>query len=157
MRHCGWSALQVSNAVRRLKLWVVDLFFKLLRINIIKESLVLKYHKLINSLVHYLVIIIIDQFKNAELEKWKGPQPCLAAPNQWRKYPPYKAEFVVNDRTLEHIKQFNGNYCFISICGDYRSGKSFLLNSLFFDYSGFETSSSTESCTKGIKLWSQPI
>jgi septin family protein len=58
---------------------------------------------------------------------------------------------------MAHIKTFEGTYCFISICGDYRSGKSFLLNSLFFNYSGFETSSTTTSCTKGIKIWSVPI
>lgn len=38
---------------------------------------------------------------------------------------------------MGHIAQFEGPYCFVCICGDYRSGKSFLLNSLFFDYQGF--------------------
>jgi hypothetical protein len=69
---------------------------------------------------------------------------------------PY-SEFIVNHATIDHIAQHSGQYCFISICGDYRSGKSFLLNSLFFNYNGFETSATTESCTKGMTIWSQPL
>ena len=46
---------------------------------------------------------------------------------------------------------------FISICGDYRSGKSFLMNSLFFSNEGFKVSPTIAPCTKGINIWSKPI
>lgn len=52
-------------------------------------------------------------------------------------------EFILHEETLNHIVNRKGEYCFISVCGDYRSGKSFLMNSLFFDCSGFDTSSNT--------------
>jgi predicted GTPase len=55
------------------------------------------------------------------------------------------------------MRSFEGEFCFISICGDYRSGKSFLLNALFPQFSGFETSATTSSCTKGINVWSRPL
>ena len=46
---------------------------------------------------------------------------------------------------------------FVSICGEYRSGKSFLMNSLFFTNQGFKVSPTTEPCTKGINMSTRPI
>jgi hypothetical protein len=55
------------------------------------------------------------------------------------------------------MREFEGDFCFISICGEYRSGKSFLLNALFPESCGFETSATTLSCTRGINVWSRPL
>lgn len=42
----------------------------------------------------------------------------------------------------------------VTICGPYRSGKSFLANQLLQRMSGFEVGESTRACTKG--LWIHP-
>ena len=54
-------------------------------------------------------------------------------------------EFVLNPKALQIIQSYsnNENVSFISICGDYRSGKSFLMNSLFFSKEGFKVSPTT--------------
>ena len=67
------------------------------------------------------------------------------------------SELRVVGETVEHIKGVKGSFGFVCICGDYRSGKSFLLNSLFLEFRGFETSGTTQACTKGINIWSQPL
>jgi hypothetical protein len=44
----------------------------------------------------------------------------------------------------------------ISICGKYRTGKSFLANQLFPEQQGFPIGNSTNSCTKGIWIHPNP-
>lgn len=45
----------------------------------------------------------------------------------------------------------------MTICGPYRSGKSFLANQLLHRMNGFDVGSTTRACTKGIWIWSNPI
>ncbi|XP_070009604.1 uncharacterized protein [Nicotiana sylvestris] len=45
----------------------------------------------------------------------------------------------------------------VSVCGRARQGKSFLLNQLKFQSSGFQLSPTHRPCTKGIWLWSAPL
>lgn len=45
----------------------------------------------------------------------------------------------------------------MTICGPYRSGKSFLANQLLQRMNGFGVGSTTRACTKGIWIWSTPI
>jgi Guanylate-binding protein, N-terminal domain len=45
----------------------------------------------------------------------------------------------------------------VTVCGPYRSGKSFLLNQLIQKLNGFEVGSTTRACTKGVWIWSSPL
>lgn len=45
----------------------------------------------------------------------------------------------------------------VTICGPYRSGKSFLANQLLQRTTGFDVGATTRACTKGIWIWSSPI
>jgi hypothetical protein len=45
----------------------------------------------------------------------------------------------------------------MSIAGPYRTGKSFLLNSIISGEERFPVSSTTSSCTKGLWVWGKPL
>lgn len=45
----------------------------------------------------------------------------------------------------------------VTLCGPYRSGKSFLANQLIQRLNGFEVGGTTRACTKGVWIWSAPI
>ena len=45
----------------------------------------------------------------------------------------------------------------IAVLGKYRTGKSFLSNSLVGSPGAFEVGPTIEACTKGIWLWSEPL
>jgi len=45
----------------------------------------------------------------------------------------------------------------IILCGNTSTGKSFLANRLLNKSVGFEMSTSSVPCTKGIVMWSKPV
>ena len=47
----------------------------------------------------------------------------------------------------------------VSLCGPYRTGKSFALNMLLDRYGGegFKVSPATRSCTHGVWIWGKPV
>lgn len=71
---------------------------------------------------------------------------------------PYKLRLV--PETVEYLlgAQPDRFIAPVTICGPYRSGKSFLLNQLLSRTNeGFGVGSSTQACTKGVWLWSAPL
>lgn len=57
--------------------------------------------------------------------------------------------------TVDKILEYDGNIGIVSVLGKYRTGKSFLINSILgIKGKGFQISPSVQACTKGIWIWS---
>ena len=67
--------------------------------------------------------------------------------------------FVLNPEAEDFISSIESNISSLCIVGKYRTGKSYLLNKIInnSDSKGFEISSTTNSCTKGIWVWNEPV
>lgn len=63
---------------------------------------------------------------------------------------------MLNEDTARVMCESDEPICVVVACGEYRSGKSTLLNKLFYT-DCFEVSSTTTSYTDGINLMSKPI
>jgi len=65
--------------------------------------------------------------------------------------------FLLQQEALTIIKNIKKKLAVITIAGQYRTGKSFLLNRLLGRQNGFELGSTVNPCTKGIWMWNKPI
>jgi len=66
-------------------------------------------------------------------------------------------KFFIQEEALVIIKNIKKKIAIITVAGQYRTGKSYLLNRLLGRQSGFELGSTINPCTKGIWMWSKPI
>lgn len=64
---------------------------------------------------------------------------------------------ILNQEGISIIESIQKPISILSIAGPYRTGKSFLLNSLISAQEKFTVSSTTRSCTKGLWIWGKPI
>ena len=56
------------------------------------------------------------------------------------------------------ISALDGPLSIISVVGQYRTGKSFLLNRILLGQNdGFVVGSTVNACTKGLWIWSEPV
>jgi hypothetical protein len=86
----------------------------------------------------------------------------------------YDAEtqgFQVAEEAIEFLSEIKGSVGVISLCGKYRTGKSYLLNKLFLENlrqkkqasmnqekqeakaAGFQVGPTINACTKGLWIW----
>jgi len=65
--------------------------------------------------------------------------------------------FILHDEALTMIKNIKKKIAIISVAGQYRTGKSFLLNRLLGRQGGFELGSTINPCTKGLWVWNKPV
>lgn len=63
----------------------------------------------------------------------------------------------VQDAAASILGQFSSKLAVVGVVGLYRTGKSFLLNRLLGQQSGFEIGPSVNPCTKGLWMWSKPV
>ena len=72
--------------------------------------------------------------------------------------------FKINDEVREFLDTLQGQVGVISVCGKYRTGKSYLLNKLFLENLnapdqpkkvGFNVGPTIEPCTKGLWIWKE--
>ena len=56
-----------------------------------------------------------------------------------------------------YYRWINIKVAVICVAGLYRTGKSYLINRLLGRQSGFDVGPTTNSCTKGLWIWSEPI
>jgi len=63
----------------------------------------------------------------------------------------------VQDEAAKILGQFSGRLAVVGVVGLYRTGKSFLLNRLLGQQSGFEIGPSVNPCTKGLWMWSNLV
>lgn len=57
----------------------------------------------------------------------------------------------------DFISNIDENLAVVCVAGLYRTGKSYLLNRLLGRQDGFEIGPTTNSCTKGIWIWGEPV
>jgi hypothetical protein len=68
-----------------------------------------------------------------------------------------ETKFVVHEAAKRVLRACKGKICVIAIAGLYRTGKSFLVNRIVGQQSGFVVGPTVEACTKGIWMWGRPI
>ena len=66
-------------------------------------------------------------------------------------------KFVIGQQALHLLKDMEPPISVVSVAGLYRTGKSFLLNRVILQRTGFSVGSTVNACTKGIWMWSEPI
>jgi GTPase Era involved in 16S rRNA processing len=66
-------------------------------------------------------------------------------------------KFIVSKKAINLLSSIETQIAIISIAGQYRTGKSFLLNRFAGQQRGFAIGPSTNPCTKGIWIWGEPI
>ena len=59
-------------------------------------------------------------------------------------------KFTVNEEAQKYIGSLEGPVAVLTVVGLYRTGKSYLLNRITGNKSGFEVSPTVNSCTKGL-------
>jgi hypothetical protein len=66
--------------------------------------------------------------------------------------------FSVSDEAKEVLSAIDGPLSIIAVVGQYRTGKSFLLNRILLGRNdGFAVGSTVNACTKGLWIWSEPL
>jgi Guanylate-binding protein, N-terminal domain len=66
-------------------------------------------------------------------------------------------KFAVGQQALMVLRNIKGPVGVVSVCGRARQGKSYILNQLLGQSSGFVVASSQRPCTKGLWMWSAPV
>jgi hypothetical protein len=64
---------------------------------------------------------------------------------------------ALNPEAEKIISNIQENVGIICVAGLYRTGKSYLLNRILNRQDGFEVGPTTNSCTKGLWMWGEPI
>ena len=89
--------------------------------------------------------------------------PSVAIP--FIKYDGESQGFQVAEEAIEFLSEIKGQIGVISLCGKYRTGKSYLLNKLFLEnlrnkkkdmserQVGFQVGPPINACTKGLWIW----
>jgi hypothetical protein len=67
------------------------------------------------------------------------------------------AKFEVNPAAVAYLQSIKGKVAVVSIAGLYRTGKSYLLNTLVGRGSGFSVGPTVKACTKGIWIWGKAM
>ena len=79
-------------------------------------------------------------------------------PTKVRQYSNINIEFIVGEEAKQMLKGVKGPIGVIAVAGQYRTGKSYLLNRMLLNRSdGFGVGPSINPCTKGLWVWGTPI
>ena len=67
-------------------------------------------------------------------------------------------KFTVNPDALAILREIPGPIVVVGVAGQYRTGKSFLLNRVILNEErGFGVAPTINACTKGIWMWNRPL
>ena len=67
-------------------------------------------------------------------------------------------EYEINPEALRFFQSIEGKIAVISVAGVYRTGKSYLLNTILLrQKAGFAVGPTTNPKTKGIWVWGKPL
>lgn len=78
-------------------------------------------------------------------------------PLQLVSYDESTKKFTVGEEALKVLKSVRAPMGVVSVCGRARQGKSFILNQLLGQSSGFTVAPTHRPCTKGLWMWSSPV
>jgi hypothetical protein len=68
-----------------------------------------------------------------------------------------KSTWTLNPKASAMLEQIRGDLGIVAIIGQYRSGKSYILNRLAGQSQGFALGHTVKGCTRGIWCWGEPI
>eukprot|EP01022_Parablepharisma_sp_SALTPOND_P029652 TRINITY_DN742_c1_g1_i13.p2 TRINITY_DN742_c1_g1~~TRINITY_DN742_c1_g1_i13.p2 ORF type:complete len:1190 (+),score=82.88 TRINITY_DN742_c1_g1_i13:407-3976(+) len=106
-----------------------------------------------NSQVNQVILLnkIIVKHTQMESESIKEEKPIqLITINS-------SGNFIVNREAIEMIRGIKKKIAVVAVAGQYRTGKSYLLNRLIGRQNGFELGSTINPCTKGLWIWNKPV
>jgi hypothetical protein len=83
--------------------------------------------------------------------------PGTSRPLQLISYDNSTGILKVGREALACLRSINTPVGVISVCGRARTGKSYILNQLLGQSTGFRLAHSHRPCTKGLWIWSEPI
>lgn len=66
-------------------------------------------------------------------------------------------KFIVNKEAEDILKKIEEPIKVVCISGQYRTGKSFLMNRFVNNKDAFEVGPSVNPCSKGITIWGKPL
>ena len=67
-------------------------------------------------------------------------------------------EIIINQDAIEFLKKVPKPISVLGVAGNYRTGKSFLLNKVILNSkNGFAVGETIDPCTKGIWIWGKPL
>jgi len=92
------------------------------------------------------------------LQRWLGSSAAEQSgqPLELVHYDVATKKFEVGEDALSVLRSVKAPMGVISVCGRARQGKSFILNQLLGQSSGFTVAPTHRPCTKGLWMWSAP-
>ena len=88
----------------------------------------------------------------------KAAQPgAPGVPLELVRYDTDTGKFYVGEQALQTLRATKDPVGVVAVCGRARQGKSFILNQLLGQSTGFQVAPSVRPCTKGLWMWSSPI
>eukprot|EP00892_Ulva_mutabilis_P000560 jgi/Ulvmu1/10504/UM064_0042.1 len=92
------------------------------------------------------------------LQRWFGSNAAAQSgqPLELVRYDSAAKKFAVGEEALSVLRSVHAPMGVISVCGRARQGKSFILNQLLGQSSGFTVAPTHRPCTKGLWMWSAP-
>ena len=73
------------------------------------------------------------------------------------RYDTETGKFHVGEQALKTLRAARDPIGVVAVCGRARQGKSFILNQLLGQSTGFQVAPTVRPCTKGLWMWSAPI
>lgn len=91
----------------------------------------------------------------AQPSSLKAGQPGV--PLELVRYDADTGKFHIGEEAFKTLRATNQPIGVVAVCGRARQGKSFILNQLLGQSTGFQVAPSVRPCTKGLWMWSAPI
>lgn len=85
----------------------------------------------------------------------KAGQPGV--PLELVRYDTNTGKFHAGEEALRTLRATSQPVGVVAVCGRARQGKSFILNQLLGQSTGFQVAPTVRPCTKGLWMWSAPI
>lgn len=93
----------------------------------------------------------------ASLSRPSAQPGAPGVPLELVRYDTDSGKFHVGEEALKMLRATKDPVGVVAVCGRARQGKSFILNQLLGQSTGFQVAPSVRPCTKGLWMWSSPI
>ena len=119
---------------------------------------------------HIATEIVVDMFSRLTGRKTQDSAPVSPAPQRTSvkagqpgvplelvRYDTNTGKFHAGEEALRTLRATSQPVGVVAVCGRARQGKSFILNQLLGQSTGFQVAPTVRPCTKGLWMWSAPI
>ncbi|KAL3133524.1 hypothetical protein ABBQ38_007377 [Trebouxia sp. C0009 RCD-2024] len=93
----------------------------------------------------------------ASSSRGTAPPGAPGVPLELVRFDSDSGKFHVGEQALKMLRSTKDPVGVVAVCGRARQGKSFILNQLLGQSTGFQVAPSVRPCTKGLWMWSSPI